>query len=70
MDMELIKIFVQHLDRLVRNHLPGSLSYVLLLDGHGSRRRVEWLNICQDEMRSFAEPGKHFAFPATICSVY
>ena len=49
MDMELIKIFVQHLDRFVRKHLPGSLSYVILLDGHGSRGGVEWLNICQDK---------------------
>ena len=66
MDMELIKTFVQHLDRFVRKHLPGSLSYVLLLDGHGSRRGVEWLNICQDkkcEVVQSPENTSHFLQP-------
>lgn len=48
MDMNVIKICVQHLDTFVRKHLPGSIPYVLVLDGHGSRKGVEWLCLCQE----------------------
>lgn len=41
MEKALIPIFIEHLDRFVRKHVPASLDYLLCLDGHSSRKGVE-----------------------------
>ena len=46
MEMSVMPAFVKHLNAFVRSFLPQDVTYLLSLDGHGSRNGVEWLDIC------------------------
>lgn len=41
MDMNILPLFVQHLNKFVRKYVPENYHYMLTLDGHGSRREIE-----------------------------
>ena len=46
MEMSVMPAFVKHLNAFVRSFLPQNETYLLSLDGHGSRNGAEWLDIC------------------------
>lgn len=46
MDINVLPIFVQHLNKFVLKVVPAEKSFLLTLDGHGSRKGVEWLELC------------------------
>lgn len=48
MDMNIISIFIHHLNRFVRKFVPREKHYVLLLDGHSSRKGIDWLDLCEE----------------------
>ena len=48
MEMSIMPAFIKHLNAYVRSFLPNDVSYLLSLDGHGSRNGVEWLELCSE----------------------
>ena len=48
MEMCIIPLFMQHLNRFVRQYVPSEQHYVLVLDGHISRKGVDWLELAQE----------------------
>ena len=48
MDMATIPSFMKHLDKFVRQHVPHEKAYLLVLDGHSSRKGVEWIEVARN----------------------
>lgn len=46
MDKGIISLFVQHLNCSIRRFVTSIEHYVLLLDGHSSRKGFNWLEVC------------------------
>lgn len=46
MDMNILPLFIQHINKFVRQFVPPETSYITTLDGHGSRKGIEWVELC------------------------
>ena len=47
MTMEIIPVFMAHLDKFVRQFFQQEMHYVLLLDGNSSRNGIDWLDFAK-----------------------
>lgn len=46
MDMTVLPFFIKHLNTFVRQFVAPEVHYLLTLDGHGSRKGMEWVEEC------------------------
>lgn len=55
MEMRLIKLLIQHVNKFVRKFIPDDLAYCLTLDGHSSRNGFAWLEYCHSVRCEFVQ---------------
>ena len=65
MTMEIIPIFMAHLDNFFRQFVQQERHYVLLLDGHSSRNGIDWLDFAKAHKCVVQSPANtsHFLQP-------
>ena len=60
---------IEHIDKFVRKAVPREKAYILFLDGHGSRKEIEWIEKARThniELVVFPANTTHFYNPAII----
>lgn len=63
--MSVLPLLIQQVNKYVRKHVPSDKQYLLTLDGHGSRKGVEWVELC---MKYKCEAVIHQPTPLTSYS--
>ena len=69
-DMKTLPFVIEHIDRFVRKTLPAEKSYLLFLDGHSSRKGMEWIDVARKkniEVIILPANTMHFLQPCDSC---
>lgn len=46
--MNVLPLFLRHLNNFIRRFVPKDTNYFLTLDGHASRKGFDWVQLCSD----------------------
>lgn len=48
MEKDVIAAMMKHINKYVRNFVPEEKVYAITLDGHSSRKGIEWIEVCRE----------------------